>query len=102
MAWFLSHRRKETIGSAGPIRRRLPAGGADRHVFPHDFNEVQAALGQTVVIENKGGAGGYVGWQYVASAPPDGYTCWWRENALAINQALFKKHPSGFDPLRGL
>lgn len=78
----------------------FPPGGATDTFFRTISNEVQAALGQTVVIENKGGAGGYVGWQYVASAAPDGYTVLVAENALAINQALFKKHPSGFDPLR--
>jgi len=78
----------------------FPPGGATDTFFRQISNELQAALGQTVVIENKGGAGGYVGWQSVASAPPDGYTVLVAENALAINPALYKKHPSGFDPLR--
>jgi len=78
----------------------FPPGGATDTFFRQISNELQSALGQTVVIENKGGAGGYVGWQYVASAPPDGYTVLVAENALAINPALYKKHPSGFDPLR--
>jgi len=51
------------------------------------------------VIENKGGAGGYIAWQMVAASPNDGYTVLVAENALGINQALFKKHPSGFNPL---
>ena len=51
------------------------------------------------MIENKGGAGGYIAWQYVASSDPDGYTLLMAENALGINQALFKKHPR-FDPLK--
>ena len=78
----------------------FPPGGATDTFFRQISNELQTALGQTVVIENKGGAGGYVGWQYVASAAPDGYTVLVAENALGINQALYKKHPSGFDPLR--
>ena len=45
-----------------------PADGTARLIA----NELGEKLGQRVVIENKGGAGGYVGWQYVASAPPDG------------------------------
>ena len=52
------------------------------------------------MIENKGGAGGYIAWQMVAASPPDGYTVLVAENALGINQALFKKHPSGFNPLK--
>lgn len=78
----------------------FPPGGATDTFFRQISNELGTALGQTVVIENRGGAGGYVGWQYVASSPPDGYTVLVAENALAINPALFKKHPSGFDPLR--
>ena len=78
----------------------FPPGGATDTFFRQISNELSTALGQTVVIENRGGAGGYVGWQYVASAPPDGYTVLVAENALGINQALFKKHPSGFDPLK--
>ena len=78
----------------------FPPGGATDTFFRQIVNEVGTALGQTVVIENKGGAGGYVGWQYVASSAPDGYTVLVAENALGINQALYKKHPSGFDPLK--
>jgi tripartite-type tricarboxylate transporter receptor subunit TctC len=78
----------------------FPPGGATDTFFRQISNELGTALGQTVVIENRGGAGGFVGWQYVASAPPDGYTFLVAENALGINQALFKKHPSGFDPLK--
>jgi tripartite-type tricarboxylate transporter receptor subunit TctC len=78
----------------------FPPGGATDTFFRLISNELGTALGQTVVIENRGGAGGFVGWQYVASAPPDGYTLLVAENALGINQALFKKHPSGFDPLK--
>jgi tripartite-type tricarboxylate transporter receptor subunit TctC len=78
----------------------FPPGGATDTFFRQIANEVGTALGQTVVIENKGGAGGYVGWQYVASSAPDGYTVLVAENALGINQALYKKHASGFDPLK--
>ncbi len=78
----------------------FPPGGATDTFLRQISNELSQALGQAVVIENKGGAGGYVGWQMVASSPPDGYTFLVAENALAINPALYKKHPSGFDPLR--
>jgi len=78
----------------------FPPGGATDTFFRQIANELGTELGQTVVIENRGGAGGYVGWQYVAAAAPDGYTVLVAENALGINQALYKKHASGFDPLR--
>jgi tripartite-type tricarboxylate transporter receptor subunit TctC len=78
----------------------FPPGGATDTFFRQISNELGTALGQAVVIENKGGAGGYIAWQGVAASPADGYTVLVAENALGINQALFKKHPSGFDPLR--
>ena len=78
----------------------FPPGGATDTFFRQISNELSQTLGQAIVIENKGGAGGYVGWQMVASSPPDGYTFLVAENALAINPALYKKHPSGFEPLR--
>ena len=78
----------------------FPPGGATDTFFRLISNELGQALGQTIVIENKGGAGGYIAWQYVASSPADGYTVLVGENAIGINQALFKKHPSGFNPLK--
>jgi tripartite-type tricarboxylate transporter receptor subunit TctC len=78
----------------------FPPGGATDTFFRLISNELGMALGQSVVIENKGGAGGYIAWQMVAAAPADGYTVLVAENAIGINQALFKKHPSGFNPLK--
>lgn len=85
-----------------PIRFVIafPPGGATDTFFRLISNELGTALGQSAVIENKGGAGGYIAWQMVAAAPADGYTVLVAENALGINQALFKKHPSGFNPLK--
>src|SRR5262245_14562572 len=78
----------------------FPPGGATDTFFRQISNELANALGGSVVIENKGGAGGYIAWQEVARSPADGYTVLVAENALGINQALFKKHPSGFNPLK--
>ena len=78
----------------------FPPGGATDTFFRLISNELGAALGQPLVIENKGGAGGYIAWQMVAASPNDGYTVLVAENAIGINQALFKKHPSGFNPLK--
>ena len=85
-----------------PIRFVIafPPGGATDTFFRLISNELGTALGQSIVIENKGGAGGYIAWQMVAAAPADGYTVLVAENAIGINQALFKKHPSGFNPLK--
>jgi tripartite-type tricarboxylate transporter receptor subunit TctC len=57
-------------------------------------------LGQTVVIENKLGAGGTIGANYVAKAAPDGYTLVLANvGALAVNPHILK---TPYDPLRDL
>ena len=54
-------------------------------------------LGQPVIVENKAGAGGIVGGEYVANAKPDGYTLLTASNGVAVTyQFLFKK--ISFDP----
>ncbi len=59
--------------------------------------ELTKALGQPIVIENKGGAGGVLGTDMVAKAAPDGYTIGSGNLApLAVNVTLMKKLP--YDP----
>jgi tripartite-type tricarboxylate transporter receptor subunit TctC len=52
----------------------FPAGGATDSIARLTTQRLQAALGQTVIIENQGGAGGTIGSRQVAHAAPDGYT----------------------------
>jgi tripartite-type tricarboxylate transporter receptor subunit TctC len=54
-------------------------------------------LGQTVVIENKLGAGGTIAANYVAKATPDGYTVFIHHNGMATATGLYRKLP--FNPL---
>jgi tripartite-type tricarboxylate transporter receptor subunit TctC len=54
-------------------------------------------LGQPVVIENRAGAGGNIGADVVAKAPPDGYTILQNTNGQAITPALYHHLP--FDPV---
>jgi tripartite-type tricarboxylate transporter receptor subunit TctC len=76
----------------------VPGGATD--TFARQIsNDLQNALGQPVVIENRPGAGGYIAWNHVATSEPDGYTLLLAENAVAISQALYKKSKSSFDPL---
>src|SRR5919109_1549147 len=77
----------------------FPPGGATDTLTRQITQELGEALGQSVVIENKPGGGGYIAWNYVAAADPDGYTLLMAENALGISQALYKKATSPFDPL---
>src|ERR1044071_4701948 len=53
--------------------------------------KLSEVLGQQVIIENVGGAGGMVGSARVAKAAPDGYTFVMGSRADAINQTLYKK-----------
>jgi tripartite-type tricarboxylate transporter receptor subunit TctC len=77
----------------------FPPGGATDTLTRQITQELGEALGQSVVIENKPGAGGYVAWNHVATSEPDGYTLLMAENAIGISQALYKKTQS-FDPVK--
>jgi tripartite-type tricarboxylate transporter receptor subunit TctC len=74
-------------------------GGATDTLARQISNELKEALGQAVVVENRPGANGYLAWNHVATAEPDGHTLLLAENALGISQALHKKATSSFDPL---
>jgi len=55
--------------------------------------ELTTLLGQTVVVENKGGAGSTLGTDIVAKAAPDGYTFLVTDNSFAVSAALYEKLP---------
>jgi tripartite-type tricarboxylate transporter receptor subunit TctC len=78
----------------------FPPGGATDTLARQITQELGEALGQSVIIENKPGGGGYIAWNYVASSDPDGYTLLMAENALGISQALYKKTAPSFDPVK--
>src|SRR5436853_3288069 len=74
-----------------------PGGGTDitaRSFVP----ALQDSLGQPVVIENRGGAGGVIGTDVVAKAAPDGYTLLMVYVSHATNPTLVTKLP--YDTLR--
>ena len=77
-----------------PIRMvvTFPSGGAP-DTLARIFSE-KAQLGQTVVVDNKPGAGGNIGADFVAKAPADGYTLVLATvGTHAINGALYAKMP---------
>ena len=74
-------------------------GGATDTMARQILGELSETLGQPVIVENRPGANGYLAWNHVAAAAPDGYTLLLAENALGMSQALYKKTTSPFDPL---
>ncbi|WP_137177054.1 tripartite tricarboxylate transporter substrate-binding protein [Roseomonas sp. AR75] len=63
-------------------------------------NEMSGPLGQQVIVENRGGAGGTLGATAVVRSAPDGYTMLLTDNSLAISPGLYPNLP--FDPLKDL
>ena len=61
---------------------------------------LQELLKQTVIVENRGGAGGYIGSEFVSKAPPDGYTLLLAGAFTAITASL-KQQPS-YNPRKDL
>jgi tripartite-type tricarboxylate transporter receptor subunit TctC len=59
---------------------------------------LQQSTGKTFIIENRGGAGGNLGMEYVAHADPDGYTILLATNAYSVNYGLYKHLP--YDPYK--
>lgn len=119
MANIIISRRAALAGAAGALA--LPHGAGAQQAWPTarpvtvvvayppggqtDFAArvaapgMQAALGQTVLIDNRAGAGGNVGGDYVIRARPDGYTLIAANSAAqTINPHTFPVMP--FDPLR--
>ena len=77
-----------------------PGGGADitSRVIAQKLTD---ALGHQVLVDNRGGAGGMIGVDMGAKAPPDGYTLVLGTiGPIAINPSLYSKMP--YDPIRDL
>jgi len=74
------------------------AAGGPTDVVARSLGQAMSrSLGQSVVIENKLGAGGTLAAAYVAKAAPDGYTILIHHNGMATAPALYRKLP--FNPL---
>jgi tripartite-type tricarboxylate transporter receptor subunit TctC len=83
-----------------PVRFILPfpPGGGTDILGRLIAERLSASLGQPVVTENRGGAGGNVGAEAAARSAPDGYTIVLCAPSLAISPSLFAK--LGYDPVR--
>ena len=71
----------------------FPAGGNVDTYIRQLARQMDASMGQPLVIDNRGGANGIVGCDIVAKAPPDGYTILATSIAFAVNPSLYKKLP---------
>lgn len=88
---------------AKPIRLVIPfaPGGTNDIIGRLVAQKLTEALGQQVVVDNRGGAGGSIGVEIVAKAPPDGYNLVLGNIAnLAINPTLYRK--LAYNPVKDL
>ena len=83
----------QTSWPTKPLTLVVPfaAGGPTDVVARSLAASISRTLGQSVVVENKLGAGGTVAAGYVAKAAPDGYTFFIHHNGMATSTALYRK-----------
>jgi tripartite-type tricarboxylate transporter receptor subunit TctC len=76
-----------------PIRMVVPfsAGGGTDLVGRLLAKEMTEIFGQTVLLDNRTGAGGHIGIEIVARANPDGYTVLFINQSIATNESVHKK-----------
>src|SRR3989440_11567272 len=99
-ALLVGHSHAQDVYPSKPLRLILPfppGGGTD--ILGRLLAErLGANLGQPVVTENRGGAGGNVGAEAAARAAPDGYTIVLVAPSLAISPTLYSK--LNYDPVK--
>jgi len=83
-----------------PLRAIVPVGaGSTTDIIPRIvFEQLALQLGQSIVVENRPGAGGTIGSAYVAKSEPDGYTVLAHGGALTISPSLYSN--LSFNPVR--
>ncbi len=86
---------------AKPVRVIVPfAPGGGSDLTARQFsNKLTAALGQQFIVDNRGGAGGIIGMEAVAKAPPDGYTIMMMSGSFSASSAT---HKPAFDPINSI
>lgn len=99
---FAGFAHAQTWAPTKPVHIIVPIVGSTNDVLARLVApKLQEALGQPVIVDNKPGAGGNIGADYVAKSKPDGLTLLVGYNGpLAINVTLFDKMP--YDPLTDL
>src|SRR5688500_1347734 len=75
-----------------------PGGGSD--ITARAFsNKLSEFLGQQFIVDNRGGAGGLIGMELTAKAPPDGYTIMMMSGSFSATSAMRKP---AFDPINSI
>lgn len=95
--------RAEDAWPVKPVRLIVPyaAGGFADIRARKIAQDLTGLLGQQVVVDNRAGAGGVIGTDFIAKAAPDGYTIGMGNlAALAVNVSLMKRLP--YDPVRDI
>jgi tripartite-type tricarboxylate transporter receptor subunit TctC len=98
-----------TLSAAGAAHAEYPdhvinmvvpfaAGGPTDNVARSLAEAMRPSLGQSIIVENKGGAGGTIGTSYVANAAPDGYTVLLMHVGFSTAPSLYKS--PGYDPYK--
>jgi len=77
----------------------FPPGGGTDIMARAMAQKLSEAFGQSVVVDNRGGAGGTIGAEIAAKAAPDGYTMIMVSGSYAVNAGLYKL---AYDPLNGI
>jgi tripartite-type tricarboxylate transporter receptor subunit TctC len=87
---------------AKPIRMVIPyaAGGGVDIIGRIIAAKLTEELGQSVIVDNRTGAGSTIGTEVVAKAPPDGYTLLVTNNSIAYGPSLYPRLP--YDTVRDL
>jgi tripartite-type tricarboxylate transporter receptor subunit TctC len=91
----------QTAYPTKPIRLVVPfvPGGSTDLIARIMGQNLQETLGQQVVVENRAGAGGNIGVEYVAKSPPDGYTLvFGHVGTFGFGPSLYQKLP--YDPIK--
>ena len=96
-AGFLPHVSAQT-GKVTRIVVPFAAGGAREVLARTFYAELGAALGQTIIVENRPGAGGAIGTASVAKAAPDGTTLVFAASSHNVT-ALLSERPA-YDPIK--